>query len=267
MALDSKGTIAAREPHGSTANEKMMFYATNVQRASVNPLALAATLLAVMAILAIQAAFALSGSLAQIHLPTVSVPSVTTVATAAKPERIVTTTPAKPLTQPQERERLVSVNGSSRSEATPSRLPGIGLTRSPPREFIAAHGDTILRAAANHNLPPELIYAVIATESGFNPAARATRSTALGVMQIKPATARMVGFSGDARLLFQPDINIEYGTAYLAKAYRLAGGDTCRAVSLYNRGLGNSRINPKYCARVHDHIARYGHVVDADASE
>jgi soluble lytic murein transglycosylase-like protein len=200
------------------------------------------------------------------NAPTVTMPSTT----FSKPREVViytneaTTTPtqAPAVTkrvhsaerQSSEKQYAYNINNPS---ITANPVKGKPLTRGPPLAFVSAHDATIRQLALSHNLPPELIYAVIATESGFNPHAQ---TSALGLMQIKESTARSVGFTGARSRLLDASVNLQYGTAYLAKAYRLAKGNPCRAVSLYNRGLGNSRVNSTYCARVADHIARYRHV-------
>ncbi len=55
-------------------------------------------------------------------------------------------------------------------------------------------------------------------------------------MQIKLATARGVGYTGDAAGLRDPDTNLTYGIKYLAGAYRAANGDHNRAVRYYAGG-------------------------------
>ncbi len=62
------------------------------------------------------------------------------------------------------------------------------------------------------------------------------RGGAIGLMQIKLATARALGYSGDAEGLRDPDTNLKYGVRYLAGAYRAAGGDHDRAVKYYAAG-------------------------------
>src|SRR6185369_6324794 len=57
-----------------------------------------------------------------------------------------------------------------------------------------------------------------------------------GLMQIRLATARGVGYSGDAQGLLDPDTNLTYAVRYLAGAYRAAGCDADRAVRYYQRG-------------------------------
>ncbi len=58
----------------------------------------------------------------------------------------------------------------------------------------------------------------------------------MGLMQIKTATARGVGYGGSAAGLLDPETNLTFAVRYLAGAYRLAGGNHDRAVSYYARG-------------------------------
>jgi soluble lytic murein transglycosylase-like protein len=77
-------------------------------------------------------------------------------------------------------------------------------------------------------------------------------------MQIKPATARMMGFSGSTKALFNPETNIKYGMKYLAKAHKLGGGTTCGTILKYNAGHAAKRMNPvssAYCKKVKVHLA------------
>jgi soluble lytic murein transglycosylase-like protein len=76
-------------------------------------------------------------------------------------------------------------------------------------------------------------------------------------MQIKPATARMMGYSGSAKGLYDPDTNIRYGMKYLAKARELGGGSTCGTILKYNSGHGARRMNKisaAYCSKVKRHM-------------
>ena len=58
------------------------------------------------------------------------------------------------------------------------------------------------------------------------------RGGASGLMQIKLATARAMGYSGSAAGLLDPETNLTYGVKYLAGAYRTARGNHGRAVEL-----------------------------------
>lgn len=72
-------------------------------------------------------------------------------------------------------------------------------------------------------------------------------------MQIKPATARMMGFRGTTKALFDPETNIRWGMQYLATAHQLGGGEVCSTILRYNAGHGATRMNPvskRYCGKV-----------------
>lgn len=92
----------------------------------------------------------------------------------------------------------------------------------------------IARHAAANGLPVELVHRVVTRESGYNPGAR--NGSNLGLMQIKHATARGVGYTGPASGLMDPETNLTYAVRYLAGAYRAAGGNSSRAVMLYASG-------------------------------
>ena len=112
--------------------------------------------------------------------------------------------------------------------------------------------DLILRHAQAHGVPVKLARAVVKVESNFNPKVRG-RAGEIGLMQIKPATARGLGFSSSASALYNPDTNLKWGMSYLATAYKLAGGDVCGTILRYNAGHGARRMNPvsrRYCGKV-----------------
>jgi soluble lytic murein transglycosylase-like protein len=76
---------------------------------------------------------------------------------------------------------------------------------------------------------------VIVRESRYNPRA-VGRGGTMGLMQIKTATARGVGYTGDAAGLLDADTNLTYGVRYLAGAWRTAGGNPDRAIAYYAGG-------------------------------
>ena len=83
----------------------------------------------------------------------------------------------------------------------------------------------------------------------------------IGLMQVRPGTAAMLGFRGSAEELARPEVNIHYGVAYLSKAWRLADGDLCRALMKYRAGHGEevmSARSVKYCNRAKGHLAALG---------
>jgi Transglycosylase SLT domain len=99
-----------------------------------------------------------------------------------------------------------------------------------------AQYDALIATIARANLVPEaLVHRVIVRESKYNPAL-VGRGGTIGLMQIKLATARGVGYAGDAEGLRNPETNLTYGVKYLAGAYRAAGGDHDRAMRYYASG-------------------------------
>ncbi|MGA8889008.1 MAG: lytic transglycosylase domain-containing protein [Pseudolabrys sp.] len=92
----------------------------------------------------------------------------------------------------------------------------------------------IARHAAANNLPEDLVRRVIKRESGGN--ARAVSAGNYGLMQIKLPTARSMGYTGTAAGLLDADTNMTYAVKYLAGAYRVANGNSSRAVHYYAAG-------------------------------
>ncbi len=104
----------------------------------------------------------------------------------------------------------------------------------------SAYLEILTRHAEQTGLPPAIADAVIRVESSFNPHAVGGVGE-VGLMQVRPETAAMLGFAGGVTDLFEPETNILYGVRYLARAWQLAQGDVCRALMKYRAGWGNER--------------------------
>lgn len=89
------------------------------------------------------------------------------------------------------------------------------------------------RAGREAGVDPDLIAAVAATESGFDPGAQSPAG-ALGLMQLMPATAAALGVA-DPR---DPVQNVRGGAAYLHDLLERFSGDITLAVAAYNAGPG-----------------------------
>jgi soluble lytic murein transglycosylase-like protein len=100
--------------------------------------------------------------------------------------------------------------------------------RAPYEALVATH------AQAN-GVPEALVHRVIVRESRYQPAL-VGRGGTIGLMQIKLATARGLGYTGTAEGLRDPETNLIYGIKYLAGAYRAAGSDHSRAMHYYASG-------------------------------
>jgi len=110
----------------------------------------------------------------------------------------------------------------------------------------------IAQYAAFFGVPVSLAHAVIQVESNYRPDARGSAGE-IGLMQIKPSTARMMGYEGSTQGLFHPETNIKYGMKYLAKAQKVGDGTTCGTILKYNAGHAAKRMNPvssAYCIKV-----------------
>jgi hypothetical protein len=97
-------------------------------------------------------------------------------------------------------------------------------------------------ASKTHEVDYELLQAVIATESGFDPQAVSPKG-AIGLMQVMPATAERYGVTGDrklplARKLADPRTNIRTGTRYLRDLINMFPGQLDLAIAAYNAGEG-----------------------------
>jgi soluble lytic murein transglycosylase-like protein len=65
-----------------------------------------------------------------------------------------------------------------------------------------------------------LVHRTAMRESRYNP--RLVHNHCFGLMQIKNATARGMGYRGEARGLLDPQVNLTYAVPDLANAYMLA---------------------------------------------
>lgn len=114
------------------------------------------------------------------------------------------------------------------------------------------YADIVRRASVKYDIPEDLIYAIIKTESSFNPYA-VSWANAYGLMQVVPNTAgkdvfKLVKKRSDTptpEYLFNPENNIDAGTAYFYILKNRYLKDVRHPVSLeysmisaYNGGTG-----------------------------
>ena len=96
--------------------------------------------------------------------------------------------------------------------------------------------------AENYDLDPALLAAVIYQESRFD-ADAVSSSGAIGLMQLLPDTAKGIAqYTGGAKFrvedLYDPEINVRYGSFYLRRLLRKYG-DVELALAAYNAGQAN----------------------------
>ena len=127
--------------------------------------------------------------------------------------------PEKPRSAPR---AAATAPDASRASPRPPRAQRI--TNS---EFDAY----IVEAAKRYNLPQALLWAVMHTESNFNPQAVSPKG-ATGLMQLMPATAADMYVKD----IYDVRENIEGGARYLRVLANLYDGDMVKMVAAYNAG-------------------------------
>lgn len=97
-----------------------------------------------------------------------------------------------------------------------------------------AYEDLIQEAAVAYKIDPDLIRAVMRTESSFNPLA-VSPVGAMGLMQLMPALAQELGVENP----FDPRQNVMGGAKYLKQLLDAHGGNLRLTLASYNAGPGN----------------------------
>ncbi len=103
-----------------------------------------------------------------------------------------------------------------------------------PAQRPTTYDQMIAREAKIHGVPEAFVHRIVMRESRYHPGL--VHNHCFGLMQLKYATARGMGYKGDARGLLDAQTNLTYGVPYLANAYRLADGNEDRAAALFSSG-------------------------------
>lgn len=122
-----------------------------------------------------------------------------------------------------------------------------GYTSYQKKIYKREYADLVNSYATDYSLEPDFLYAVIKTESNFNPDATSNVG-AMGLMQIMPDTFDWVSSklkSDDKTIanltyndMYNPEHNIRFG-GYLYSALFLEFGDMKTAIAAYHAGRGN----------------------------
>jgi soluble lytic murein transglycosylase-like protein len=91
--------------------------------------------------------------------------------------------------------------------------------------------DFVREAASKYQLDPDFVASVIKAESDFNPHAVSPKG-ARGLMQLMPQTASQLGVKD----VFDPQANVEAGTAHLSDLLDQYHNDPIKALAAYNAG-------------------------------
>ena len=116
------------------------------------------------------------------------------------------------------------------------------LIRNHRREtYPRLYEEEVLAASESYGLDPNLVFAVIRTESGFSPNA-VSSAGAKGLMQIMQTTGEWVcwrqGTEYDASRIFEPEYNIDIGCHLLRYLIDRYDGELRFAIAAYNAGAG-----------------------------
>lgn len=108
--------------------------------------------------------------------------------------------------------------------------------------FPRKYKDIVEQAAHIYNVDPNLIYAIIKQESGFDKKA-VSHSGAKGLMQIMDATAQDMSrnintIDKNAYDIYDPYTNIFIGTKYISYLINYFNGNYYLAIIAYNAGMG-----------------------------
>lgn len=118
-----------------------------------------------------------------------------------------------------------------------------GLHRLDLVRYPLKYTDYVEAAADENGVDPLLIYAVIRTESGFDPAAESGVG-ARGLMQITEVTFDWIKskIAADEDLtfddLYDPAVNIRFGVYYFSACLERYHGDVSTAAAAYHSGWG-----------------------------
>ncbi len=111
--------------------------------------------------------------------------------------------------------------------------------------FHLPYYEEVMAACERYGVPPSLAYAVIQTESRFDPDA-VSGAGAKGLMQLTDATFLWVQSRSEelrdisVSRIFEPGVNIRFGVRTLSLLLEMFGSEDT-AVAAYNAGLGNVR--------------------------
>lgn len=156
--------------------------------------------------------------------------------------------------------------------ADAAQTPDVSLAAMPPEvsdkvalfewssRYPAVHHH-LHEAAGTHDIDLALLQALVATESSFHTGAVSPQG-AVGLMQLMPSTARLLGLKGEPRAslqrkLIDPGVNVQMGSAYLRYLINLFPGQIELALAAYNAGEGTVKRAGNRLGNLKKHTRHY----------
>lgn len=162
---------------------------------------------------------------------------------SAQPRKFSHVAHGKARVQPASRRARVFAVRRTRTETAALAIPaGASASQGSVISLIKA-------MAPLQGVPTWFALRIAHVESNYNPNMRGSHGE-YGVFQMKCATAKDIGFSGNCAALLDPRTNIQWGLRHLALAIGRSDGNLRLAASKHNGGLGRRTIVASYVAKV-----------------
>jgi hypothetical protein len=139
-----------------------------------------------------------------------------------------------------------SAHAAAQTGSTPEQTTAASPHEASPSK-ASDLAELIKRHAQRHGIPSALAEAFIGTVSQYQTGASG-RFGEVGLMQIHPAAAKQHGFAGGTLDLYEPEQNIRYGMAHLARAWSIANQDLCLTLLKYRTSYGEDDVTPAIAA-------------------
>jgi soluble lytic murein transglycosylase-like protein len=154
------------------------------------------------------------------------------------------------LSSKNKKRRIHASYASSRSLKKKSRTTDKALAI--PAGSTARGNDVVAliqSMAPSHGVPTWFALRIAHVESNYNPRLRGAAGE-YGVYQLKCATAKGIGFSGNCSELLDARTNVKWGLKHLSLAIGKSRGNLKLAASKHNGGLYRRSLVPTYVAKV-----------------
>ena len=148
------------------------------------------------------------------------------------------------------RKRVHVASGAAKPRSLNRSYSSTAALAVPASNAAQGHVISLIQAMAPaQGVPTWFALRIARVESNYNPRMRGAAGE-YGVFQMKCATAKGIGFSGNCAALLDPRTNIHWGLRHLALAIGASDGNLRLAASKHNGGLGRRTVVASYVNKV-----------------